>query len=217
MRSECGVALLMAMVLMSGLGLALVATTSSETMIAANFRASVGMSYAADAMAERAITDLRSVTDWTDVLNGSVRSSFVDGAPDGTRTLADGAAIDLGKILNLANCNKSTPCSAANMNAVTAEWPWGANNPRWQLYGYGQLDHVLPSAAGASDVYAIAMVGDDSSGGDGNPLSDTSDEHQPGAGILAVRVEVLGPRSAHRIVELTLTHQPELRVLSWRP
>ena len=120
-------------------------------------------------------------------------------------------------MVNLANCNKTTSCTAANMNAVTAARPWGANNPRWQLYAYGQLDHLLPSAAGASDVYAIAMVGDDPSEADGDPLRDTADGTQSGAGVLAVRVEAFGPRSAHRVVELTVTHQPALRILSWRP
>jgi hypothetical protein len=168
-------------------------------------------------MAGRALADLRHVTDWTDVLSGGVRSSFVDGAPAGERTLADGSRIDFGKILNLANCNKSTACSATSMNAVTAERPWGTNNPRWQLYAYGPLDVMLPSAAGVSGAYGLVMVGDDPSEADDDPLRDSAGTSQPGAGILSVRVEAFGVRSAHAVVDITVAHMPAFAVLSWRP
>lgn len=218
-RREQGVALviaMMALLLMSGLGLALVATTSSETLIAANFRASADVFYAADAMAGRAVADLRSVSDWTTVLTGETRSSFVDGAPAGVRVLADGTPIDLAKILNLANCNKTTACTPANMDAVTAIRPWGPNNPRWQLYAYGRLDRLQPSAAVEPGIYILAMVGDDPAEADGDPVRDTAGDG-PGAGIVSLRVEAFGARAAHKVVEITLENAAGLRVISWRP
>ena len=142
-RHEDGIAMMMAMaatLLMSALGVALVLTTSSETIIAANFRDAAEARYAADAALERSLDDLAAAPDWNAVLNGTVQSTFVDGAPRGTRMLADGSTIDLGHVVNMADCGKIQPCADADMDAVTAQRPWGTNNPRWQLYAYGNLE-----------------------------------------------------------------------------
>src|SRR5437016_10326833 len=115
---ETGLALVIALLattLMLALGGALVLLTSSETVIAANFRAGHEGLYAADAAFERALVDLRTVPDWTRVLSGGERSSFADGAPSGSRTLIDGSVIDLAQIANLANCQKTTTCSNAEI------------------------------------------------------------------------------------------------------
>src|SRR4051812_41072961 len=119
-RREDGVALMvamMAMLLMSALGTALVLTTSSETAIASNFRHASEAFYAADAALEIAMEDLATAPDWNPILSGAVQSAFVDGLPTGSRALADGSTLDLGGLVNLANCNKVTICSSAEMNA----------------------------------------------------------------------------------------------------
>ena len=216
-KHERGAALLvavMALALMSGLGLALVAAASSETLIAANFRAAEEAFYAADALVERTLVDLRGADDLTALLAGEGESTFVDGAPGGTRTLADGSRIDLSVIVNLANCNRTTTCSASAMDAVTAERPWGPNNPRWRLYAYGPLAR-LSSGGARSSPYVVAMVADDASEGDGNPLQDALEGEQ-GSGVIALRVEAFGVRGAHRTAELTILCDPQLRVLWWR-
>lgn len=217
-RSELGVAAviaIMALLLMTALGVAINLTVTSETMIAGNFLASAEAFYAADAVGERAIDDLRTVADWTLVLSGEVRSAFVDGAPEGTRRLADGKTIDLTSIVNLANCNKATACRDADMNAVTTARPWGVNNPRWQLYAYGELNRMAPGAI-TSPYYVLAMVADDGSEDDGDPLRDGTDGINPGAGVLALRAEAFGARGAHKAIEMTLAHPPAVRLLSWR-
>ena len=221
--NEDGIALivaLMAMLLMSGLGLALVATTSVETLIAENFRSSIELSYAAEAVVGRALVDLQGVPDWTTVLSGAAMSTFTDGAPSGVRTLTDGTTINLTTIVNLANCNRPTACSLAAMDATTAARPWGANNPRWQLYAYGNVGRLLAPARVASSAYGVAMVGDDPAERDEDPLQDTSDAASPGAGVVMLRVEVFGARGAQRRLELTISRVPtvqELHILSWRP
>src|SRR5438445_4663554 len=134
-----------ATLLVSALGVALVMTTSSETVIAANFRAASEATYAADAALERSMDDLARVADWDTVLTGVTQSAFVDGAPSGTRTLADGSTIDLEQLVHLANCRKVTVCSDSDLDAATPQRPWGPNNPRWQLYAYGNLRNMLPA------------------------------------------------------------------------
>ncbi len=218
-RGDEGVAVviaIMALLLMTALGVAINLTVTAETMIAGNFLASAEAFYAADAVGERAIGDLRTVSDWTMVLSGGVRSAFVDGAPEGTRRLADGTTIDLTSVVNTANCNKVTACRDADMDAVTAARPWGANNPRWQLYAYGDLNRMVPSGATTSSYYVLAMVADDGSENDGNPLRDGTDGINPGAGVLALRAEAFGARGAHKAIEMTLAHPPAVRMLSWR-
>lgn len=218
-RGEHGIALIiamMAMLLMSALGIALILTTSSETMIAGNFRNSSEALYAADAGVERAMEDILTVPDWNKLLDGSTQSAFVDGAPSGVRTLQDGSTIDLTQAINMANCQKVTTCSTADMNAMTAERPWGLNNPRWRLYSYANLRDMLPSTDTINSAYYIVVfVGDDPSDNDNNPAVDgvvacavgqngADGSCNPGTGVIAMRAEAFGPRGAHKVIELTL-------------
>ena len=216
---ERGIALiivLLAMALMSALGVALVLATVAETHISASFRRSHEALYAAEAGATRAIDDMRAVADWSALPSGTVLSSFVDGAAGGTRRLDDGTVLDLTQAMNLANCQKSASCSVGDMNAVTDDRPWGANNPRWRLFAYGPLRAMLPSGAIRSPYYVIVMIGDDPGEIDDDPTIDGSPPN-PGAGVIALRAEAFGPGGAHRVVELTVARVgPAVRMLSWR-
>ena len=213
---------LVVMLMISALGAALVLNTSSETTIAANFRsASEGM-YAADAAAELAVDHLAAAPDWNPILEGVVQSPYVDGPPAGVRTLPDGSVLDLGRTLNMLNCQKATLCSASEMTAVTARRPWGANNPVWRLVVYGSLSSLLRSHGVHSDYYVIAVAADDPSENDGNPLRDGDDETNPGGGVLELRAEAFGPSGSHQAIGMTVARQPPetgstaLRLLSWR-
>jgi len=222
-RREDGIALIvamMAMLLMTALGVALVLTTSSETMIASNFRNSQEALYAADAVIERSMDDILTVADWNKLLDGSTQSAFVDGAPSGARSLPDGSTIDLTQVLNLANCDHVATCSDTEMNTVTAMRPWATNNPRWKLYAYSKLSDMLPASDTINSAYyVIVMVGDDPSDNDNDPLHDgvticpTGDSSgssqtpptcNPGTGVIAMRAEAFGPRGAHKVIEITV-------------
>ena len=214
---------LMATLLMSALGAALVLTTSSDALIAANFRDAQEGVYAADAALEHAMGDLATRADWNAILDGSASSAFVDGTPSGVRALADGSSLDLDQTLNMMNCRKITACSASNLSANTAQRPWGANNPVWRLFAYGPLSGLLPPHALASAFYVIVMVADDASENDNDPLHDGQSATNPGSGVLALRAEAFGPRGIRQVIELTLARPAVpggdptgLQVLSWR-
>jgi hypothetical protein len=229
---------LMAMLFMMALGTALILTTSTESRITRNFRISSEALYAADAVLERAVDDMFAIEDWDTMLSGAAQSAFIDGPPSGARALADGQHIDVGEIVNLANCRRTTACSNADMDAVTADRPWGSNNPRWQPFAWGYLDDITPTGTVNSPFYAVMMVGDDSSENDGNPLRDGSTPCaqepaagcNPGAGVLALRAEAFGPFGAHKILEATVSRtdadrqqddnngngRAGVRILSWR-
>jgi hypothetical protein len=212
---ERGVALivaLLAMLVMVAFGAALMLAAATESRITRNFRNDIEAFYAADAVLERAVDELHAVGDWNLLLSGAARSVFVDGEPRGTRVLSDGKTIDLAEVLNDANCRKVGGCSAAVMDAITAERPWGANNPRWQPFAWGYLNDLVPTMTVRSRFYAMVMVADDPSECDDNPLVDggaivscsASAKVNPGAGVIAVRAEAFGPFGSHRAVELTL-------------
>jgi hypothetical protein len=211
------VAVLLVTLLMSALGAALVLVTSSETAIAANFLSGQEARYAAAAAAERALVDMAATPDWSQLLDGTVRSTFVDGLPFGTRALADGSTLDFAEIVNLANCHKTTVCDAAEMDALTADRPWGVNNPRWRLFSYGWLRDVLPAGAIDSACYTVVLIGDDPSETDGDPSRDGLPP-SPGAGVVELRAYAFGPRGARRLIDLTVgrTSTGSPRVISWR-
>jgi hypothetical protein len=223
-RRENGVALMvamMALLLMTALGAALALTTSTEVIVAANFRNSGEGLYAADAALERILDDLLTVPDWNPLLGGGAQSGFIDGAPGGGRTLADGTTIDLTRLLAMANCRRATVCSDGDMNLVTHDRPWGRNNPRWQLYGYGHVRDLLPTASVNSPYYVVVMVGDDPLELDEDPTRDgitpcegavpvrgTGDAPpwscNPGTGVIGLRTEAFGPGGAHKVIEMTV-------------
>jgi len=218
LRHESGFAILVAMMgllIMSAAGMALVLSTSTETMIARNFRDGTAATYAAEAVAVKGLADLAIEADWSSVLGGSARSSFFDGNGTGTRTLADRSTIDLTSIVNAWNCARVEGCTDAEMDHVTAERPWGQNNPRWRVYACGALADLSGSP---SPYYVVLIVGDDPHETDGNPMADGTGPETPGHDVLLLRGEAFGPGGTHSVVELTVTRGDgaEVRALSWR-
>lgn len=210
---ERGAALVLALLaglLLSAIGTSLVVLTSADVLIADNGSASAEAFHAAEGALERAFAELQQAADFTGVLNGTVSSRFVDGPPHGVRTLADGVRVDLAEVVNLANCESPEPCTEAAIVARSRSRPWGARNPRWRLFAYGPLNggtgEDVPCA------YVVVEVADDPSDTDGLPWEDGASAGQgvnPGAGVLLVRAEGFGRRSAHRVIEAVVMH-PDL-------
>jgi hypothetical protein len=156
---------------------------------------------------------LAAAPDWSAVLGGGVSPVFVDGAPAGSRALPGGGAIDLQQVVNLANCQKVSACTIAEVSAVTERRPWGDRNPYWKLYAYGPLRNMLPATDRDAPWYVVLMIADD-------PLQADN--------LIAVRAEAFGPRSGHAAIELLLERtpadnsgdnagqSPAVTVLSWR-
>jgi hypothetical protein len=186
-----GVALLLALValmILSVVGAAVVLTTSSDVLIAGSFRDQREAVDAADAIVARAFEEIGAFADWSVLLAGAVSPTLADGPPVGTRQLDSGVRIDLRQVVNRANCqNAGAACTVADMDAVTDRRPWGTANPRWQLYAYEPLGDLLPEGAAGTPWYVVLLVADD-------PLR--SDK------TIALRGEAFGPRNAHAVVEV---------------
>ncbi len=226
-RQPCGgergsalVATLMAIALLLGLGGALIMTTTTEARIAANYRDGIETQHAAEAVLERTLADLAVLIDWNTALDGRAVSPFVDG-PAGSRVLPGGGVLELGDESNRIRCGKPTPCSAPQMDAVTAQRPWGRNNPRWQLFAHGRLADLAPGSID-SRLYVVSWVADDPTEDDDDPMIDgglpapAAPAPNPGAGVILVRARAFGAAGVARSVEAVVSRGYRgIRVISW--
>lgn len=188
LRDERGTALiiaLMAMMLLTALGAAVVMVSSTETGISSNYRNGQEALYAADAAVERVVEDLLMIPRWNDILMGASQSAFVDGAAASPKTLPGGGTITL------------TAATTALQDDTNAMNLWGPNNPQWKLFAWGPLSAMLPNNQIDSSMYVAVWVADDPAETDANPLADAN-------GTLTLHAEAIGPSGARKIVEVTV-------------
>ena len=224
---ERGIALLVVILVttfLSALGFGLMLAVFMDRLATGNMAGSVAMLYAADGGVEFAARELAQARDFDAVLTGGERSTFTDGAPSGIRSLPGGGTVDLTASTNMLNCGRITACTAAQMNANSSERPWGANNPRWQLFAYGPIEHfteiVRPAAC-----YLAVWIGDDVREQDGNASVDAA-VGETGHGIVRVHAETFGMAGSRRVIEAELARVcpedlapaclPGIRVQSWQ-
>jgi hypothetical protein len=218
--AESGSALviaLMATLLMTTLGSALLMICITETKISAHYRLSVEALYGADAAIERAIVDLRALPNWDNALSGVVTSSFTDGPPAGTRQLP-GRTIDLTVLTNNLRCGKPS-CSDDDVSTFSTERPWGRNNPLWQPYAWGPIRQDMTGSASDISSYIVVWIGDDQDDVDGDPLHDDPTSTNSGHGVVALIAHAYGPEQVRRVVAATIIRPstaPQLKVVSWR-
>jgi Tfp pilus assembly protein PilV len=214
--TEEGIALivvLLAGMLLSALGLALLLTSNTETNIAANARSARQAVYAADAAVERARLDLASTSNWTRVLaSGAV--------PECAQTMSTFAATSCGDATQLVATLPGTT-ETVDLRAVTdaiqqttdAQNLWGPNDPVWRLYAFGPVASLLPGGSADSPLYLALWVADDPSETDGVPSVDAN-------GILTLHAEAYGPTGTRRIIDATIARPPAghpgTRLVSWR-
>jgi hypothetical protein len=209
--NERGVALILVLVVMmtlSALAASLGMVVSTETRVSANYRDGIEVLYGAEAALQRVLPDLAREADLNPVISGLTVSSFTDGPP-GTRRLPDGTVTDLHMLTSMVNCGRAA-CGETELNEVSEDRPWGPNNPRWQLYGYGAL-------ASGSRVYAVVWVADDPSETDGDPFTDGGGAENPGLGRLSITAHGYGPAGTRRVIAATVSKRDGvLHMLSWR-
>ena len=150
----------------------LVLAATTETLTAFRHQQALLVRYAARALAERVVADLRQQVDWSSVLAGASSSAFSD--TETTWQVDSDQSVDL-------DVRGATLQAAAN-----AEVARGADTPRWRLYAWGPLGQlVTPVAWPNLPVFVAAWVADDGEDGDGDPSSDAN-------GIVTVHAEAFG-------------------------
>ena len=225
--AERGVVLvivLLALSLLVAAGLGLTLSSSVSRMSAANAVESVMLVAAAESAIALAAREL-GLAELDGVLSGAAKSALIDGPP-GLRTIAPGVTIDLVALSNQITCGKPGACTDPQVQQMTADRPWGLNNPRWRLFIHQPLDPPA-FATPSSTPYVIAWIGDDAREDDGDPNQDGAGADQEGRYIVRVRAEAFGPRGGRRAIEAELVRQcadgpggpvclPGSRVQSWR-
>jgi hypothetical protein len=217
-RGERGSALVLVLLcatLFLALGGALVTIASTDATISATFRESAAALAGAEAGLARVTADL-TAADWNAALTGSAISSFHDGADTGSRRLPDGSMLDLVTATNIERCGNAV-CTDAQIDAVTAERPWGANNPRWHRYASGLLQAITAPSADAPHVYVIVWVGDDPLESDADPLMDDPNPGAPGHEAILIRAAAYAAYRVRRRVEVRARRDDGVVRLSlWR-
>jgi hypothetical protein len=187
---------LMAMMLLTALGAAVVMVSNTETHIAGNYRNSQEALYAADAAVERVVQDLLLIPRWNDILGGTAQSGFVDGGMTAPKTLPGGGTMTLCCDGNPVPANPRTATGQLQAETDTLNL-WGANNPQWKLFAWGPLQDMLPNDQIDSPMYVAVWVADDPAETDGNPATD-------GNGTLTLHAEAVGPSGTRKVVEVTV-------------
>jgi hypothetical protein len=217
------VLLVSSLVFTMAVGLSLVLAV--DHLVVGHHRESAALQFAAAAGVELAASALGDM-DWNVALAGGVQAGGSDGTPSGTRIVDGLAAVDLSRETSLLNCGSPLACSDAQLRAVTASRPWGANNPHWRLFLYGPLA-TLSGSRFASPAYVLVWVADDGRETDGDPEVDGGGAGAAGQGVLRVRAVALGRGLGRRGFEAELVRvcrpaggepgcQPGIRVQSWR-
>ncbi len=200
------IALLMAL-LVGAIAAALVALTTTETLVSASYRYAREASYGAEAALERGLHDLATMPDWSPALAeppGNVTSGFDDGevAP----RAPDGRTLDLMRL----TADRQRASDVRDGPVV-----FGADSPRWRLFAHGSVRSLLASPEASPGLnlplYLVVWVADDESDGDGDPAVDSN------ARILVCAV-AFGAGGARRSAEARVARTDDggLRVLAWQ-
>ena len=217
-RDERGSALVLVLlcaVLFLALGGALVVVASTESAISATFRESAAALAGAEAGIVRATADLAIAPDVSAILSGAAASTFVDGPAAGPRRVPDGTVVDLAVVTNVERCG-AVVCTGAQLDAITADRPWGANNPRWQRYASGWLRDLMPQVS-TPHVYVIVWVGDDPLETDADPVVDDPDPNALGHDAILIRAVAYAAYSVRRRLEVVARREAGIvRLTSWR-
>jgi hypothetical protein len=186
-RGAALVVTLLVILLVTILGAGLLLAGDVERLIATNEERSFVVLSAADAMAQRMMSELSAKPDWNGILAGAVGSSFALGGH--TPRLPSGTAIDLDAI---------TLDIQADSDSLS---PGPPNRPQWRLFSWGPLASFGSSLTGGGGAFVAAWIADDRFETDGSPLADSND-------VLLLHVEAFGWANARRVVAARIADLP---------
>ena len=138
------ITVLMASMLLIALATGLVAVTTIETLLSANYRSAAEGLFAAEAGAEIVMADLISAADWTSLLAGG----------------------------STASC--PAVLSASQPARVEPSAVWGPDDPEWRLRVCARLDDLLAAERVESEFAVAVWLADDPADRDGQPLIDSN-------------------------------------------
>ena len=208
--SAAGTALLTVMLLtflLSAIALGIASVIRVERVLSTRFGASAEALYAAEAGLAVTLAEIRSMADWTPVLQGAVTSAASQGMFAGAKRVPAG-----GTVL-LCCAPQSISGRLAAESALSPIPAWRAQ--QWRPFLWSTLDALVPRSP-PSPIFIVSFVRDDEGDGDGNGEIDAN-------GILWVRAEAHQPDGARRAVEAVIERrlggsppQAAVMVVRWR-
>ena len=211
-QDERGSALLPVMLLMflfSAIAIGMVVVVRIETLVATRFVQATQALYAAEAAVAVAVSELRTLGDWTPVLAGTAQSALSDGAFGGRKALPGGGSI-------LVCCGPAS-VSGRLAREVPLAGAVARRALQWRPYLWSPLPTLLPGAP-PIPLYVVVFIEDDEDEGDGNPSADVNRR-------VVVRAEAVQPDGLRRAVEALIERDPgdplrglapAVRLLRWR-
>jgi hypothetical protein len=211
-RDQAGSALLPVMLLMflfSAIAIGMVVVVRIEISVAVRFVQATQALYAADAAVSLALSELRTMSDWTPVLAGTAQSSRSDGVFAGRKLLPGGGSIVI--CCGSASVSGRLEAESALSGAAVRR------TLQWRPFLWSPLAALLPGSP-LGRLYVVVFVEDDEDEEDGNGSVDVN-------GRVLVRAEAVQPDGLRRVVEALIEREPgdpvrglapAVRLLRWR-
>jgi hypothetical protein len=221
-RGAALVAAVLLVLLLTAAGLGLALTAGLEPAMARAFEGRALAGNAAESALVLTAHALASLLDWNVALAGTWRPAGVIPAGPADTVLLGGRVAAVPVLTHLATCHQLDPCQPADRTAVTADRPWGANNPAFLLVGQVTLGAGPPGAAAEGEVRRVFVwIADDPSETDGLIDRDGGpDGVWPGRDRLVIRAEAYGLQGAHAAAEAVAERRgglPLVRLRRWHP
>jgi hypothetical protein len=197
------------MFLFSAIAIGMVVVVRIETFVATRFVQTARALHAAEAAVAIAVSELRTLADWTPVLSGTAQSGLSDGAFAGRKALPAGGSIVL--------C-----CGPASVSGrLDREMPLAGAVARrtlqWRPYLWSPAAALIPGGPPIG-LYLVVFIEDDEEDADGNVSADANRR-------VVVRAEAVQPDGLRRAVEALIEREPgdplrglapAVRLLRWR-
>jgi len=172
---------LLASMLLAGLGLSIALLGSAEVLLAGHDRDARALSYASRAAVALAVSDLRALPSWADV----GRAGAVPEISATPGRLADTGLVPLGPWGGALDLRALTARLQAESDAASR----AGVRPVWRLFIYGRLGRLMPEAVPADLSYLVVWVAED-------------------RGVLLARGAAFGPSEARAVTEISVVREP---------
>jgi hypothetical protein len=178
-------AALLVVSLVAGIAVGLALVVQIEVRVANHHRLSAEALAGAEAGVEVVVAALRSLADWTPVVNGSLSSPLAEGGFSGRRALPGGGSVVL--------CCAPGSLAARLSDETRISASPGRRSIRWSPFLWTRLD-ALAERDPPSTVFLVVWVGNDEADRDGGGVADTN-------GLVLVRSEAWQSAGIRRVVE----------------